>query len=504
MEDMKITLKEIVAKRLAAAPESTAKAELIEELSANLFSRYTDLTAAGISSEEASDRAVDALGDTDELVEYLKGLEPDQPLPEQVIDPEKPDGNQIDEILQNVEDILRGAFRRAKNTLRETKEVINLHINTDCGQDAPASDSDTVEDAEVTAEESTTAEKGWKVTYERKNGATVEFDSDSIKDSVKDMMKDIEQAIREVTDTAKDITKSACKAAKESWEAACAPDSAVETDQPIDGAQLRGIDVQTFGGDITVRMSQEADGNVIVGGDIDDIEVFRSADGILTVRPVKTETSTFFFGRGIFNSSSSADVVLDLPRRNWEFLNLSTTNGDIELAGEFSVNQVTATSVAGNIDVALPSCGNALCRTTNGDIRWNGDVSALRIDSISGDVMFRGCTDSVSVKTTSGDVTAEGSICAASARTISGDLCLRSNVLPDRIDMSATSGDMQVDLPDVGPFTAHFHSVSGDFTSDFFTGRMGGRSCVFNYQGGGSSHYSFASTSGDVNIRKYY
>ena len=71
MEDMKITLKEIVAKRLAAAPESTAKVELIDELSANLFSRYTDLIAGGISSEEARDRAVDALGDTDDIAIYM-------------------------------------------------------------------------------------------------------------------------------------------------------------------------------------------------------------------------------------------------------------------------------------------------------------------------------------------------------------------------------------------------------------------------------------------------
>ena len=612
MEDMKITLKEIVAKRLAAAPESTAKAELIEELSDNLFSRYTDLIAGGISSEEARDRAVDALGDTDELVEYLKSLEPDQSLPELVLDPEKPDGGQIEEILHNVEDILRGAFHKAKAAFKDAKQAVKdgfeaeasakPHHDGELGEverkmdraeeavdakqqeidaarealneleiardaleavsdqsvvasalaeievkigaketeiealeeelealedefaaleeefDALEEEFDALEeelddaedDVEVTFEKDTTSEKGWKVTYENKNGETVEFGSDDLKDSVKDMMKDIEHVIREATGMAKDITKSAYKAAKEgskaAWEAAaaaCTPDSPVEADQPIDAAQLRGIDVQTFGGDITVRMSQEADGNVIVGGDTDDIEVFRSADGILTVRPVRTETTSFFFGRGIFNSNSSADVVLDLPRREWEFLTLATTNGDIELSGEFPVHEVTVSSVSGNINAALPTCGKALCRTTNGDIQWSGDVSDLRTDSISGDIQFHGCADSVSAKTTSGDLTAEGSICAASVRTVSGDVCLRSNVLPGRIDVATTSGDMTVDIPDVGPFTAHFRSTSGDFTSDFFTGRMGGRSCVFNYQGGGDCRYNFASISGDVEIRKY-
>lgn len=532
MEDMKVTLKDIVTKRLSAAPDSTAKAELIEELSENLFSRYTDLTASGISEEEARDRAVDALGDTDELVEYLKGLEPDQPLPGPV--PET-DGSQIDEILHNVEDILRGAFHKAKSALRDTKEAITLHINSDTEQNADevtvhinsqqetdeAPVADTTEKVEVTVEKDTGSEKGWKVTYENKSGETVEFGSDDLKDSVKDMMKDIEQVIREATGMAKDVTKSACKVAKEgsraawhaaregsraAWDAAaaaCTPDSPVEADQPIDATQLKVIDVQTYGGDITVRMSQEPDGNVIVGGDIEDIEVFRSADGTLTVRPIKTETASFFFGRGIFNSSSSADVILDLPRREWESLKLSTTNGDVELSGEFPVDHVVVTSVSGDINVALPSCGKAVCRTTNGDIRWNGDVSDFRMESISGDVMFRGSADSVVAKSTSGDLTAEGTICAASARTVSGDVCLRSNVLPGKIDVATTSGDTWVDIPDEGPFTAHFRSTSGDFTSDFFTGRMGGRSCVFNYRGGGECQYNFASISGDVEIRKY-
>ena len=622
MEDMKVTLKDIVTKRLAAAPESTAKSELIEELSENLFSRYTDLTAGGVSEEDARDRAVDALGDTNELVEYLKGLEPDQSLPEQVLDSEKADGGQIEEILHNVEDILRGAFQKAKTAFRDAKDAVKQGINTEdrtytrkydgelgeleqkihdletameenqrrleaeeeaLGQlenardvleavgdqsavekaladievkigakeaeiealeeayaameeqfdaleeefDAleealDAEDDSDVHDAEITFEHDKSSDKGWKVTYEDKKGHSVEFGSDELKDSVKDMMKDIEQVIREATGMAKDITKSACKAAKEgskaamdaakegskaAWEAAaaaCTPDTAVEANQPIDAAQLKGIDVQTYGGDITVRMSQDTDGDVLVGGDIEDIEVFRSADGVLTIRPIKTETASFFFGRGIFNSSSSADVILDLPRRNWEFLKLSTTNGDVNLSGDMPVDQVAVSSVSGDINAKLPTCAKAVFRTTNGDIRWTGDVSDFRMESISGDVQFRGSADSVCAKTTSGDLTVEGSACAAGIKTVSGDVCLRSSVLPDKMDVVTTSGDMWIDIPDAGPFTAKFRSTSGDFTSDFFTGRMGGRSCTFTYQGGGKSQYNFASISGDVELRKYY
>ena len=609
MEEMKLTFKEIVAQRLGAAPDSTAKADLIEELGENLYCRYTDLINSEVEPEEARARAVDALGDTDELVEYLKGLEPDQPLPELVLDPEKTDGGQIEEILHNVEDILRGAFHKAKSAFRDAKDAVKEGLETDEKEDTCV-DADVVSEAarekELAELETAMAEKeremndleaaieekkqtieaarealseleearaaleavsdqvvvekaladveekigakedcidcmeeeldgmeaaydvleeeydaleekldeldggddsgSWKVTYHSKKGRNVEIDAESIKGSVKDMMKDIEKVIRDATGVAKD----ACKMAKEATEkacadvsAACTPDTVVEADQPIDGAQLKEIDVQTAGGDITIRMSQEPEGDVLVSGDIENIEVFRSADGVLTIRPLKNETTSFFFGRGIVTRSYAADVKLDLPRRDWEFLKLATTNGDVEVEGVCPVDAVSISSVSGDIRGTLPSCGKLACRTTNGDIRWTGDASDCHIESISGDVEFRGESDKISAKTTSGDLTLEGGICAAGIKTVSGDVCLRSHVLPDQIDIGTTSGDMWVDIPDEGSFTARFRSTSGDFTSDFFTGRMGGRNCVFNYQGGGQRLYSFGSISGDVEIRKY-
>lgn len=468
---MRATLKEIVAQRLSAAPDSVAKAELIEELGENLFCRYNDLVVSGVESEEAKARAVDALGDTDELVEYLKGLEPDQPLPEPVLDPEKTDGGQIEEILLNVEDILRGVFRKTQHEFHKAKEAWK---------------------------EAKEQDEGWKVTYQR-GERNVEITSEELKSTVKEAVHDIEQAVRDVAVAAKDVCKSAVESVEKVRETA----GETEHEQPADDVQLIGIDVKTVGGDITVRMTQDPDGDVLVGGDTDKLEVTRSASGVLTVRPIKTETSGFFFGRGIFNSNASADVTLDLPRRKWEFLQLATTGGDIEVTGDCAVEGVFATSVSGDIMAALPSCTHVDCSSTGGDIRWEGNTDALHMGSVSGDLHYHGHAQGVNFKTTSGDITAEGGFLTASAKTISGDVHLRSNELPARIDVVTTSGDMRVDIPDAGPFTAKFRSTGGDFTSDFFTGRMGGRSCVFHYMGGGENEYSFASVSGDVKIKRY-
>ena len=62
----------MVTNRLSAAKDSEEKTELIEELSENLYQRYTDLTAGGVSEEEAFAQAMENLGDVDELLTYLE------------------------------------------------------------------------------------------------------------------------------------------------------------------------------------------------------------------------------------------------------------------------------------------------------------------------------------------------------------------------------------------------------------------------------------------------
>lgn len=602
---MKEVFKEIVTRRLGGAPDSTAKTELVEELTENLNCRYEEMIQSGVEPEEAKNRAVDALGDTDELVEYLKSLEPDQPLPEPVPNEEKSDGGQIEEILHNVEGILRGALKKAKGTIREARDKVRDGVSGEVHVEVHASEAseteremseleetmermekeldaarealeelenardalEEVSDQSIVAQALADVEvkigakreeisrleeefaavedeyaaledeldedddddddddlddldddlddldddldddgegKGWKITCQM-GGRSFELNSEELKGSMKSAMKDIKQVIRDATNTARDACETAADAASRVYEdvaAACAPDTAVDADRPIDAAQLCAIDVQNYSGEITVRMSQPEDGDVLVGGDVDRLEVSRSKDGVLTIRPVRTETSAFFSGRGVF-SGGSADVVLDLPCREWKSLRLASTYGDIRLEGDHAAERVCLTSVSGDICGKLPTCAALMCRATNGDVSWVGDASELRLESVSGDITFRGSADKVDAKTTSGDLTLEGALCAATAKSIAGDVCLRSRIQPDALEVATTSGDAWVGIPNTEGFTVRYRTISGEFTSDFFTGRMSGRSCVFNYQGGGKRVYAFSTISGDVELREY-
>ena len=64
-----------VTNRLAAARDSQAKTEMIEELSENLYQHYLDLVAAGTEEETAYEQAMETLGDVNELLRYLEEMD---------------------------------------------------------------------------------------------------------------------------------------------------------------------------------------------------------------------------------------------------------------------------------------------------------------------------------------------------------------------------------------------------------------------------------------------
>ena len=134
--NMKEYFRNIVTKRLDDAPVGPAKGELIEELSENLTCRYNDMVAAGVEQYEAQDRALEALGETAELVEYLKSLEPDQPLPELVTDPDKTDDGKLDDLLHNVEDLIRGALKKARTAIGEARENLKENLRSEAAPKA--------------------------------------------------------------------------------------------------------------------------------------------------------------------------------------------------------------------------------------------------------------------------------------------------------------------------------------------------------------------------------
>lgn len=76
MDNVRTRLASQVAARFSAAPDSTAKRDLMEELADNLCRRYEEKIKQGLSEDEAFSYAIYALGDVSELVGYLNGPAP--------------------------------------------------------------------------------------------------------------------------------------------------------------------------------------------------------------------------------------------------------------------------------------------------------------------------------------------------------------------------------------------------------------------------------------------
>lgn len=539
MEKNKLNLILFVADKLSAAPEGAAKADLVEELSDNLYQRYTDLVTAGVPEEEALQKAKDGLGDVDELIDYLNGLEPDQPLPK-----ERSAASQLDDVLRDVEEICRAAMGKAKSAIQEAKEtmeesgITNWSWKSENGEiEVSVSDDGTCPDngEEHGESQEPAGEEQVKVhSHVTVNGHDL---SAEVSKAVKEAMKAAKAAVQSdavqgAIRTTKGVVKDAMHSVKDAVNsvnvhgrdgAGHAEENADDLDREFDemekkfddldrehedgqvekvsGEALRGIDVQTGAGNVTIRVSQPEDGDVLVGGDVEDLEVTRREDGVLVIRQGKTASSSFLFGRGV----GSADVELDLPLRDWALLNVATGNGDVNLELEgIGVDDLVVRTGAGDVRGELPFANTLNVKSASGDIDWQGNAGILQCESASGDVNFCGVADTANVRSVSGDVRLEGSFPMVRCGSVSGDVDLATQVLPDQMDVSSTSGDCMVRIPDSGGFVVNFRTNSGEFTSDFFHGAMGGwsKNNTFTYQGGGPV-YNIKSMSGDLWLKKY-
>ena len=465
MEDVKLRLADEIAARLSGAPDSAAKTELIEELSDNLYSRYLEMTEKGADPDAAFRSAMDDLGDTDELVDYLNGLAPDEPLPgpEEGRSQDAASGD-LDALLKNVEEIMRSAIGQAKSAIQGVRDRmeqeggfsytsphghVNVNFNTGASRSprpprpprpprAPSApvDQEDADDYPIHAE-----------------GAWVERQSD---------------------DT-----------------------------YAVQG-KLRAIDVEV-GGDISIRMDETENDDVVIGGDIEDITVDVSAEGKLTVRQrARTASTGFFFNRGL----SSADVELTLPLRRWESVRVSTVNGDIEVEGDEPVAALSVQTVSGDVNGCVGWCDQLSIHAVNGDIEWRGGADGAALESVSGDVELEGHFESMQISSVSGDVEFTGE-CGANhikCSSISGDIKVESDVLPLSMELSSRSGDIEVRIPDSGPFCVQCRTTSGDITSDFFAGVISTRRFSFRYEpdadgaADGAPVYRLSTVSGDVSL----
>ena len=291
---------------------------------------------------------------------------------------------------------------------------------------------------------------------------------------------------------------------------------------------LRGISVSIVG-DLAVYLDGDPDGPIWLRGDIDDLEAVTGGDGVLSITQEKSAGGSFFFSRGL----SSASIELTIPQRHWEQLEISTTNGDVDIhdgvleadavslrtvSGDMEldsleVQRLEAESTSGDLELSGIKARRLEVTTTSGDLSLTGsECDELLFHSTSGDLDGTDVTAAVLVETISGDVSLSGTIRALKADSASGDLELSSEKLPETLELSTKSGDCSVRIPDSDGFIFRFSTVSGELSSDFplttaageQRGRGGriGTGEAYYKDGGDGRVFSLSSVSGDIELRE--
>ena len=571
MDDMKLKLNAAVAARLSAAPESAEKNELIEELSDNLYRRFLDMTGAGVPEGDAFNRALEDLGDVDELLAYL-GVAPagdvtidrkegqtrittkdgqtitingedenivintgaggedgdaqepgKSPFEGDVRYGYQPQGRQdehgdvhydydpsasqsdLDAILASVSEVCNTAIDQAKIALKQAKEAIQrrttvekdtgrvkVHFNTTPDTPTPPTPPTPPAPPEPP--------KGWEF--------EAELDSDEgrfFAGAGPRQQRDV------IYGFGYDKAKGGFFAQWGEYKGSrqeegrgphfSGEDSSMEHQD--DGSysvtalkDLRGIQVFTAAGDVTIHVSEAPDAGVIIDGDVDDLDVTCSADGVLTIREGRTASSSFFSRRGF----SSADVELYLPARRWEIIRATTASGDVEFDGEWlDIDELSVSTVSGDLSCRLKDCRVLSFKSTSGDLGVEGACADLMAETTSGDISLRGQVQSARLKTISGDIDLDGAAGGVWCSSMSGDVSVSTSLLPGALELSSKSGDCEARIPDAGPFTVRMKTVSGELSCAFPVNYVNGMAV---YGDGSGPAYSITSISGDVSLER--
>ncbi len=397
MDRIKTKIIIAVTGRLSGAKDSDAKTDLIEELSDNLYQRYTDFVASGMSEEEAYERALDELGDVSELLSYLEEMdERDHSTDEQK------SREFLNGFIRGVEDVLRETIHYTKDAMDHAKDKMHekypdgVHVN--CGYEK---------------------DRGfyWESNAKEKNDGTyAAFAADEVH-TIDVQLQAGDATVRVSEGEQVEVTG--------------------ESDE---------LEVRLSNGVLSVRQGKTASSFVMFGLGLSraDVELKLPAKVWDAVRINTTngdiDLKTMLRAREIELHSASGDIYADCACA--ERISLKSASGDIE-AAELEGN-VQAESMSGDVTVSGVLAG-VHATSVSGDVDVNTSVlpGSLIVKSTSGDCAVRlpeGEGFTVELSTTTGDLITDFELLGRVGRKSGNATYLDGGNRNFRI--SSTSGDI--------------------------------------------------------------
>jgi len=232
----------------------------------------------------------------------------------------------------------------------------------------------------------------------------------------------------------------------------------------VNGQKIQNLEIDWAAGSITLRPSQETD-TIRFWDDYSGEEKYQlyytTKGDTLKIQFCESDWEDLSFGIH-FGKTLEKDLVVEIP----ENLNLATLEIDAASA-KLEVHDLT--------------------------------ISQVELDTASGAVGFENCVvQHLDVDTASGDVIYTGSLTTLDCEAASASIVANLNNIPQAMELSTASGNLDITLPENAGFSAHMSALSGKFQSEFGYAEVGGRYVC----GDGACRIEVSAMSGNVHIRK--
>ncbi|MBO2515672.1 MAG: hypothetical protein CW338_00145 [Clostridiales bacterium] len=250
----------------------------------------------------------------------------------------------------------------------------------------------------------------------------------------------------------------------------------------------------------TLRIRFTASGQMITGILKKDLTVTLPAGTVLNTLKVDV---------------TSADV--QIPDTAAETVVIGTTSGNVDAV--LTAGNAEISSTSGDLSVTVTARERVKLDTTSGGISGTAGAKEITAVSTSGAILLTqtGAADSTKIETTSGridlicDTVGTLRISSTSgAKTVSAVKVQKADIsgtsgkssftaenAPERLIISSTSGDINVNIPADASFTLSVDQTSGDFFyEDLALKKQGGKYIA----GAGTASFELDSTSGDIRI----
>ena len=163
-----------------------------------------------------------------------------------------------------------------------------------------------------------------------------------------------------------------------------------------------------------------------------------------------------------FNGVSAELTMSDLRS---EELQIHTVSGDVE-ATRIHADSVRIEGTSSDLELDADA-RQLLLKTFSGDIDLSFDAAErVEVSTVSGDASVEGHAEALTIHSTSGDLSFEGAAQRIDVSTISGEEDLTLSACPQSLQASATSGDIQIELPVGSACQLRFQTVSGTLEVD--------------------------------------